>query len=114
MFAAQQQSGQMMITMCLCVNRSPFENLSHVVGDNTYALSRKAITRTGAPASWKQCNNKQKRLVACKPAWFMVGKEHGGREILPACMMAAIRSRYADETLQYIATSFSYFVILFA
>jgi hypothetical protein len=55
---------------------------------------KKVFTHTEAPPTFALCNHKQKRLVVYRATWRIIGKEGGEREVLPACMTAAIRTAY--------------------
>ena len=55
---------------------------------------RKVFTHTEAPPTFALCSHKQKRLVVYRATWQIIGKEGGEREVLPACMTAAIRTAY--------------------
>jgi hypothetical protein len=82
---------------------SPCKQLSFLLllsGDMEGAIyskliqKRKVFTHTEAPPTFALCNHKQKRLVVYRATWQIIGKEGGEREVLPACMTAAIRTAY--------------------
>jgi hypothetical protein len=78
----------------VCQSPQFLTHIQHGVDRDTYRGCSKSFTKTTQPPSWAECNDSQKRLVLYRLAWKSVGRDGGGREVLPACMTLAIRTAY--------------------